>query len=316
MIRIICPEPSSFSDSGLSFASKYATLFAREMEQAEFDFEAPNYDAALVRFNTHVGENVMLGSVLKAVLSPTTGLDHIDFEAARRHKVRVYHLRGQKKFLRQVSATAEFTVALMLAVFRNLSQAVKAVNQRRWQPGPLRGRELYGKTLGIVGCGRLGSKVARICRAFGMRVIIFDPFISRLPIGAERSASLQSLLGQSDIVSLHVPLLKETRHMISSREFGYFKTGAVLINTSRGAIIDSESLLIALQTKKLSAAALDVLDDEGLVIQQGRHLLLDYAKDHDNLLITPHIGGATFESVEKTDLFILERYFKDQGITA
>lgn len=313
-MRILCPEPTSFSSAGLDFARRHATVTAGEMGQAEFECEAPGYDAVLVRFNTRVGEQLMRGGHLKAVLSPTTGLDHIDLEAALRHKVRVYHLRGQKSFLKQVSATAELTVTLMLAVLRNLPQAFEAVKQGQWEPGPFRGREVAGKTLGIVGCGRLGSKVARVGRALGMRVVTFDPYVQRLPAGVERTLSLQSLLERSDVVSLHVPLMPETRYMIGGREFDQFKVGAVLINTSRGTIVDGDALLDALRTKKLSAAAVDVLEDEGQIVHHRRHSFIDYARENANLLITPHIGGATVESVEKTDLFILSRYFKDQGI--
>jgi D-3-phosphoglycerate dehydrogenase len=285
------------------------------MGQVEFESEAPGYDAVLVRFNRRVGKRLIQGSRLKAILSPTTGLDHIDLEAARRHKVCVYHLRGQKRFLRNVPATAELTIALMLAAIRNLPQAVDSVKQGRWQPGPFRGREVFGKTLGIIGCGRLGSKVARVGRALGMRVLVFDPYIQRLPAGVERALSLRSVLECSDVVSLHVPLRTETRHLIGRQEFELLKFGAVLINTSRGAIVESEALLIALQTGKISAAALDVIENEVQVEQMSQHPLVDYARQHSNLLITPHIGGSTFESVEKTDLFILRRYFKDQGIT-
>ena len=314
MIRILCPEPASFSSVGLAFARRFANVYECEMGQVEFESEAPGYDAVLVRFNRRVGKRLMQGGRLKAILSPTTGLDHIDLEAARRHKVCVYHLRGQKRFLRDISATAELTIALMLAAIRNLPQAADSVKQGRWQPGPFRGREVFGKTLGIIGCGRLGSKVARVGRALGMRVLVFDPYIQRLPTGVERALSLRSVLECSDVVSLHVPLRTETRHLIGREEFEKFKVGAVLINTSRGSIVESESLLIALQTGKISAAALDVIENEDQVVQMGRHPLIDYAQQHNNLLITPHIGGSTFESVEKTDLFVLRRYFKNQGI--
>jgi D-3-phosphoglycerate dehydrogenase len=148
----------------------------------------------------------------------------------------------------------------------------------------------------------------------GMRVVAFDPYIQRLPKGVEKISSLQNLLGVSDVVSIHLPLLPETKYLISRQEFSQCKVGAILINTSRGAIVDSEALVVALETGALSAAALDVIEDEERVAQHGRHLLIDYARDHTNLLITPHIGGATFESVEKTDLFILRRYFRDQGV--
>lgn len=313
-MRILCPEPANFSSAGLEFAGRYASVVASEMGQAEFDKEAPRFDAVLIRFNTRINESVLKTTRLKAVLSPTTGLDHIDLDAATRNNVSVYHLRGQRLFLRQVSATAELTIALMLALLRNIPQAVEAVKQGQWQPGPYRGREVSGKVLGVIGCGRLGSKVARVGRALGMHVVVFDPYVMRLPAGVARALSLEILLAQSDIVSLHVPLLPQTKYMIGWAELEKFKQGAVLINTSRGAIVDGEALLEALRGKKLSAAAVDVIDGEDQIIQRGQHNLIDYARAHGNLLITPHIGGATFESVEKTDLFILRRYFRDQGV--
>jgi D-3-phosphoglycerate dehydrogenase len=313
-MRILCPEPASFSSAGLEYARSCASLTAREMDQTEFEREAPGYDAVLIRFNTRVGVSVMQSGNLKAVLSPTTGLDHIDLVAAHRHGVKLYHLRGQKTFLKQVSATAELTVGLMLAVLRNLPQALEAVKEGQWEPGPFRGREVAGKVLGIVGCGRLGSKVARVGRALGMNVLAFDPQVRRMPAGVIGTSSLHNLLRHSDVVSLHVPLLPETRYMIGRTELDQFKVGAVLINTSRGAVIDAEALLDALRSKKLAAAAVDVMEHEEQFVRDGHHPLVDYARDHSNLLITPHIGGATFESVEKTDLFILSRYFKDQGI--
>jgi len=313
-MQILCPDPSSFSRVGLEFARRHANLSVLEMGQAEFELEAPGYDAVLVRFNTRVGEQAMRGRRLKAVLSPTTGLDHIDLRAARRNEVRVYHLQGQRRFLSEISATAELTIALMLAVLRRIPQAFDAVKRGNWKPGLLQGHEVYGKTLGIVGCGRLGKKVAKVGRALGMHVVVFDPFIKRLPAGVVHSPSLQNLLSCSDVVSLHVPLSVETTHMISRQELDYIKTGAVLINTSRGAIVNSDSLLFALETKKLAAAAVDVVENEWLIEQRVPHPLVDYARTHSNLLITPHIGGATFESIEKTDLFILKKYFRDQKI--
>ncbi len=315
MTRILCPEPSSFSLVGLEYAQRYSDLIAKPLSQSEFDAVAPEFDAVLVRFNTRVGAALLTSnSHIRAILSPTTGLDHLDIGAARRSKVKVYHLKGQRQFLKKISATAELTIALMLTVIRNLPVAFRAPLAGIWEPGPFRGREAAGKTMAIVGCGRLGAKVARTCMALGMKVVAFDPYVARLPAGVFRFGSLKNMLSQADIISIHVSLTPETKHIIGPEEFCVMKAGAVLINTSRGPVVDSVALLNALKGKQLAAAALDVLEDEESIMIQGSHPLINYARHHSNLIITPHIGGATYESVEKTDLFVLRRYFHELGV--
>ena len=315
MKRILCPEPDSFSSSGLALAASRTDLVATRMTQSEFEEAVSDFDAALVRFNTRIRADLLHKAPrLRAILSPTTGLDHIDMAAAQRLGVSVFHLRGQKRFLKTVSATAELTVALMLAAMRKLPAAVDATREGQWDPAPFRGREVAAKVLGIVGCGRLGSKVARVGVALGMQVRVYDPQVSRLPAGVTAVATLQQLLAEADVLSLHVPLTPGTVHMIGATELGSMKQASVLVNTSRGAIVETAALLDALQSGWLAAAAVDVLEDEEKILRGLAHPLIEYARAHDNLLITPHIGGATYESVEKTDAFILNRYFKDQGL--
>ena len=308
--KMLCPEPNSFSQKGLDYARYFSHLTAKTMTQKEFEKNAPQFDAVLVRFNTKVGSNIFgKESNIKAVISPATGLDHIDMKSAKLNGVKVFHLRGKKRFLKGVSGTAELSVGLMLSVMRKIPQSFSAVKNGIWDTGPFRGNEVAGKTLGVIGCGRLGSKVSRTAVSLGMKVIAYDPYISRFPSGVEVKSSQLDLLSNADIVSLHVPLLDETKHLISHNEVSQMKTGVVIINTSRGAIIKTSALLNGLNSKHILSAALDVVEDEHLM-KGATHPLVEYACKHDNLLITPHIGGATFESVEKTDLFILENYYK------
>ena len=310
MIRMLCPEPESFSKKGLEFAGQNVDLTATPLTQQQFENLAPDYDVLLVRFNTKVGESILgINSKVKAILSPTTGLDHIDLKATKRHRVKVHHLQGEKRFLKGVSGTAELTIALMLSVLRKVPQSFEAVKSGSWEQGPYRGIEVAGKTLGVVGCGRLGSKVSRVGVALGMDVIAYDPYITRFPSGIKEKKSLAGLLSEADIVTVHLPLLPETRHMIASREITQMKDGVVIVNTSRGSIIATQPLLDGLESGKIAAAALDVLEGEHEIESSG-HPLIQYASAHKNLMITPHIGGATFESVEKTDLLILNNYFK------
>ena len=305
---MLCPEPESFSKKGLEFAGQNFDLTATPLTQQQFENLAPDYDVLLVRFNTKVGESILgINSKIKAILSPTTGLDHIDLKATKRHRVRVHHLQGKKKFLKEISGTAELTVALMLSVLRKLPQSFEAVKSGVWEQGPYRGNEVSGKTLGVVGCGRLGSKVSRVGVALGMDVISYDPYITRFPSGVKAKKSLTGLLSEADIITMHLPLLPETRHMIASIEIDQMKDGVVVVNTSRGSIIATQPLLEGLKSGKIAAAALDVLEGEHEIGSSG-HPLIQYASTHKNLMITPHIGGATFESVEKTDLFILKNF--------
>lgn len=307
---MLCPDPLSFSRAGLDYARQNSSLVAKKLSQNEFKSCAGNYDALLIRFNQKVDADFFLnGSKIKAIISPTTGLDHIDLEAARYHNVKVFHLRGQKKFLKEISGTAELTIGLLFSLLRKIPQSFESVKEFKWDPGPYRGNEVFGKVIGIIGCGRLGSKVARTANALGMNVIVYDPYINRIPSKSSKARDLYELLSKSDVISLHVPLIPETKHLISHKEVLQMKDGVIILNTSRGAILSTEALLEGLNSGKVKAAALDVLENEHN-IHDSKHSLIEYANKNDNLLITPHIGGATFESVEKTDLFILKKYFK------
>ena len=311
MIRILCPEPESFSKKGLEYAHQNADLVSKSLSQKEFNKAAKAYDALLVRFNTVVGSTVLgLESKVKYIISPTTGLDHIDLESAKKYGIKVFHLRGQRRFLKEVSGTAELTIGLMLALLRKIPDSFEAVKRGEWDPGPFRGYEVAKKRLGVVGCGRLGVKVSRVAVALGMEVIAYDPFITRFPAGVLRVDSLMSLLSQVDILTLHVPLLPETKHLIGKKEIMQMVDGVVIINTSRGSIISTEALLEGLESKKIKGAAIDVMEGEHDVEEYG-HPLISYANNNNNLLITPHIGGATYESVKKTDFFILKNFFSE-----
>lgn len=313
-VKILCPEPNSFSQKGLDYARSFARLTSKTMSQTEFEKNALQFDVVLVRFNTKVGSNIFgKESNIRAIISPTTGLDHIDMKSAKLNNIKVFHLRGEKRFLRGVSGTAELSIGLMLSVIRKIPQSFSAVKSGIWEVGPFRGSEVAGKTLGIIGCGRLGSKVSRTAVALGMKVISYDPYISRFPAGVEVMNTQLDLFNEADIISLHVPLNQSTKHMISSKEVNQMKEGVVLINTSRGGIISSTALINGLKSGKIAAAGLDVLEDEHLIVSS-RNPLIEFSKNNNNLIITSHIGGATYESVEKTDMFILNKYLKYSGV--
>lgn len=307
-MRILLAEKSSFSTRGVQAFSRIAPTDALDLTQDQLRDAVKDYDILVVRLGLHVDKSVLVaGQRIRVVGTPTTGLDHIDLEAARERNVAVLSLKGESAFLDEVYGTAEHTFALLLSLIRQIPSAFQAVKDYTWRRDLYRGTELYGKVLGIVGFGRLGRMVYQYGLAFGMKVLVYDPYQRTLPDGIEACASLKDLLVASDVISLHIPLNADTEGMFSDEHFALIRPGSVLINTSRGQIIDEAALLRALQSKSLAGAALDVLRDEHLLDRDKTNPLIEYACNHANLIITPHIGGATQESVEKADLFLANK---------
>jgi len=310
-MKVLCPEPESFSLKGLNFCKENSNLSAIAMSQSDFEISAVNFDTLLIRFNTKINDKIInQNSKVKYIISPTTGLDHIDMKLTKKYGVKVFHLRGQKKFLNSVTGTAELAVGIMISLLRNIHDSFESVKHGFWDVSKFRGFELSGKKIGVIGCGRLGRMFAKVCVALRMNVSVFDPGVKRFPSGVKRVDSLEEIYSNSDIISIHIPLNSSTKHLISYEEIKKLKPGVILINTSRGSIINNSALLDGLLAKKIGGAALDVIENEHSFLGK-QHPLVKYAIENNNLLITPHIGGATYESVEKTDLYILNKFFNN-----
>jgi D-3-phosphoglycerate dehydrogenase len=304
-VRILVAEKTSFSVKGLQALAEIGKLAAFDVPQAELASAVQEYDILVVRLGLRVDAAVLeAGARLLGVGTPTTGLDHIDLQTASRRGIPIWSLKGERGFLDQEFATAEHTFALLLSLVRRIPSAFASVLEGEWRRDLYRGSELNGKTLGILGCGRLGTMVARYGLGFGMQVLAHDPYLAAFPPGVEPVSSLDELLARSDVFSIHVPLNDETRGMIAAPQFARLHPGALLVNTARGAVVAEDALLQALASGLLAGAALDVLEDEHLLAAQPERPLIAWARTHDNVILTPHIGGATFESVEKADLFL------------
>jgi phosphoglycerate dehydrogenase-like enzyme len=242
---------------------------------------------------------------LLAIVSNTTGHPHIDVEYARRRGIDIACLKFAPEFLLGITATAEFTWGLILALTRKIVPASRAVLAGEWDRRPFGASAMLSRmSLGIVGHGRLGTLMARCGTAFGMTVRYYDPFVELSREGAERVDSLERLVEVSDIVTLHVPHEKETEGMFSREVFALFRPGAYFINTSRGELLDWKALLESLRSGHIAGAALDVFEGEfepGFGATFGTHPVLEYARRHDNLLLTPHIGGSTVDAWRLTE---------------
>lgn len=253
---------------------------------------------------------------LKIIATPTTGLNHIDLDEAKKRGIKIVSLRGHASFLKDIPSTAEETMALLLALMRNIPWAFEDVKKGNWNRDAWKGHQLIHKTLGLVGVGRLGKITAKYAKTFGLRVIGYDPNVDEKTMrryGVEK-AGMNTVFKESDVVSLHVLLNPDTYNLVQEKHLRMMKPTSYLINTARAELIEKKALIKALKQKWIAGAALDVLWDEA---GAGSHLkrdpLWDYARKHSNLLIVPHIGGATYEAMHLTEEFIAEQVAKMTG---
>jgi len=247
-----------------------------------------DYSVLIVRSDTLVDKALIdYGKCLKVVGMAGIGLNHIDVEYAKSKGISVFNVpRGSN------DSVAELTMALLLCINRNVYNAIYAVKNNKWDKTGFTGNLLIGKTIGIVALGKIGSKVAEFCKAFRMKVIYYDPYIDACTMEKKgiKKVSLEILLKDSDIISLHAPLTNQTYHMIGKKQFEIMKKESYIINLGRGGLIDEEALYDALINKKIKGAAVDVMEKEPA----------KYSKlfELNNFIATPHIGAGTIEAQE------------------
>jgi D-3-phosphoglycerate dehydrogenase len=249
----------------------------------------PQYDVLIVRSATKVtGEVIALGTNLKIIGRAGTGVDNIDVEAATRRGILVMNTPGGNT----VSA-AEHTVSMLLSLARNIPQAYQSMMRGEWERKKFTGTEVFEKTLGVVGLGKIGREVALRCKGLGMNVIGYDPVLSAEAAGklGIELLTLDELYRRSDFITVHTPLTDETRGLLNDQTLARCKKGVRVVNCARGGIIDEKALLRALQSGHVGGAALDVFESEP---PKGNPLL-----EHPKVIATPHLGASTEEAQEK-----------------
>jgi len=286
-------------DPGLSIVKKYFDVEIHDSmdyppSREELLKKVKDKDGLLCLLTDKIDAEVMDAAPnLKVISTMSVGYDHIDVEAATKRGIYVTNTPGVL-----TDAVAELTIGLLLAVTRRIVEADKLIRRgewnKPWSPLFMTGPELKGKTLGIIGLGGIGTAVARKVKGFGMRVIYYSRHRKEdieKELGIEY-VDLETLLKESDFVSLHTALTKETYHMIGERELKMMKKTAYLINTARGGVVDTEALIKALKEGWIAGAALDVFEQEPLPLDHPLTKL-------DNVVLAPHIGSATIEARTK-----------------
>ncbi len=289
---VLVAEPLAASGIAILREGGLEVCEAAELSREEFESRLADAQALIVRSKTKVTDAMLgIASSLQVIGRAGVGVDSIDVQAATNAGILVLNTPDASTI-----ATAEHTLAMLLALCRRVSAGQERINRQRWSAQDLTGIELAGKTLGIVGLGRIGATVATRARAFSMTVLAHDAVISgaRADSLGVKLVSLDELLARADFVTLHTPLTAQTQNLIGPREFELMKPTAYIINCARGGLVDEAALLSALESGRIAGAALDVVAEEPPKSDATWALL-----HHPRVIATPHVGGSTKEAQEK-----------------
>lgn len=287
-MKILVSDP--LSEEGLKILkeiNEFQVDVKTDLKPADLKEVIKDYDALIVRSATKVTKEIIdAASNLKVIGRAGVGLDNVDLGAATQKGIIVMNTPGGNTI-----STAELTMSMILALSRNIPQASASTKKNEWKRSKFMGVELYNKVLGIIGFGRIGSEVSKRALAFGMKILAYDPFLSREiaeGLGVQ-VVELKDLLESSDYITVHTPLTNETKHLLSAKEFMIMKKGVRIINCARGGIIDETVLVQAIKEGKAAGAALDVFEKEP-PLADSEILKLD------NVVVTPHLGASTEEA--------------------
>lgn len=245
--------------------------------------EIANYDGIIVRSRTKVRKDAIdKGVNLKFIIRGGVGLDNIDVEYAKSKGIKVLNTPAASSI-----SVAELAIGFMFALSRHIVHGTTSMKKGEWLKKKLKGSEIYGKTLGIIGIGRIGREVAKRGIALGMKVMAYDPYVDSIDMEGVELVDMDTLLSSSDFISLHIPHTEETHHIIGKEAFEKMKDGVYLINCARGGVVDEEALYDYISSGKVKGAGFDVFEKEP---PENLKLL-----ELDNFICTPHIGASTKE---------------------
>jgi D-3-phosphoglycerate dehydrogenase / 2-oxoglutarate reductase len=291
--RVLVREP--IADAGVDLL--------RSRFDVDVDFESDlgekigDYDGIVIRSATRLDASLIeRADRLRVIGRAGVGVDNVDVDAATRRGIVVANAPEST-----VVAAAEHTVGLLVALSRNIPQAHAELKQGRWKRSAYSGVELAGKTLGVLGLGRIGQQVARRAQGLGMRVVAFDPFVAGerfRELGAERAPTPEDVLGEADFLTLHLPLTDETRGFLDAEAFAVMRDGVRIVNAARGELVDENALVEALRSGKVAGAALDVFPSEPY---SGPLLELE------NVVVTPHLAASTEEAQDRAGVIVAEQ---------
>ena len=295
--RVLVKE--KIADAGVDLLREHFDVDVRtDMSEEDLRGAIAEYDAIVIRSATQLTADVIeLAERLKVIGRAGIGVDNVDVPAATKHGIIVANAPESN-----IVAAAEHTIAMMLAQARNIPQAHSSLKSGKWERSKFGGVEVFEKTLGILGFGRIGQLVAERARAFGMQVLAFDPFVAAeryRDLGVERAESPDALYGRADIITIHLPKTDDTLNYVNAAAFAQMKDGVRIVNCARGELVDLGDLEEAIKSGKVAGAALDVFPGEPVT----EHPLFGY----DGVVVTPHLGASTTEAQDRAGVITAEQ---------
>ena len=300
-MKILCLTPVKHLAGVYEYLESLGVVdYCPDLNASDFcDLDMKQYNVILCNPNkqNYYLDESLLDKFQGKLITASTGVNHIDIQYCSRVGIDVISNAKDYALLNELPSTAELAFGLILSLLRNIPSSFDSVKQGQWNYEDHIGNQLYEKTVGIIGYGRLGKMMSNYCSAFGANVNLYDPY--------EGYSDLKSLLINSDIVTLHVHSTHETINMIDDDFIKSMKEGSILINTSRGEIVDEDSILYHLKTGHLAGYGADVISDE--YGNRNNSPILSEINSKLNLIITPHIGGMTFEGQRKAYIWTIDK---------
>lgn len=309
-MRILITESGDFSPNALAELQKHFEVIQHDFTSLEALIEnIAEVDVLFVRLRFKLTKEILeRAPQLQYILTATTGLDHIDTDYFESRGGKIISLKGEVDFLGSIPSTAENTWALLLALLKKIPSAFEDVKEGNWHRDHFKGNNLRGKKIGILGLGRVGKQVAHFAEAFGLEIGYFDVVAQTNQYTS--FSNPQELFAWAEIISIHIPYNTENENFVNEELLQHCQKKVVLINTSRGNVWDENWVAELLKQNKIFGIATDVLQDEFNKKQLQRNPLVELANEEYNIIITPHIAGATYESMAMTEEFIVSQFLK------
>tara|TARA_B100000287_G_scaffold374417_1_gene374237 strand:+ start:1060 stop:1980 length:921 start_codon:yes stop_codon:yes gene_type:complete len=304
-MKILCLTPVKHLDGVYDYLKSFGLVDYYpnlNKESVKGLIDSFDYDVIFCNPNkqSYLLDNYVLTKFNGTILTASTGLNHIDMEYCKAKNLKVLSLTKDYDLINNLPSTAELAFGLMSSILRNIPSGFDDVKNGGWDYDKFMGHQLKGKTIGIIGYGRLGKMMESYCRSFGMFTYIYDPY--------EGFNDLDSLIKNSDIISLHVHVTDKTRHMINKKMLVKMKNNSYIVNTSRGEIVNEHDIVESLKSGKLKGYATDVIEDE--YGHRENSPILNGLKEGLNILVTPHVGGMTWEGQQKAYKYSIKKLEK------